>query len=332
MQWMRPAHASPNRFGPGYSPQTGYKAWRVSADTAMHARRRESEREPGSSLPPTAPVSVSHRLSAIARLVDGPSEDSSQGSGGASQTRLRPVGPRSPLGQHPSALLLHGDSALVVDLLLYALARDANPAFLWLDVPNAVGKSAPREGPIAFGWVSDEQRVTVERLEMLLPGPPLSDASVSQLIRVDEPRPVLNWLLEFVQLPEACQRILASRPTGSGPGVVAVTNIQSVMAAYTSVHVGPIVSAHIHAGYSLAVGYAVEPDRSRHDFRSAFELNGDAFNYVLRVEGSGVRDWEAHRLVCEKGDGPAPFESGAECLLADLPFVSGVFRAAAERS
>ena len=154
----------------------------------------------------------------------------------------------------PTSLIVYGPSLSVVNLTLYAFAHAANPKFLWVNI-RARNEPIFAGDPAALGWVPREQLLTFDRPEALRPNATVAAAAVSQLIAADEPTTSLNRLLEFVQLPDFTQCLLAEKPSDGRPGLLAVPNTHALTSTFTTTRVEAIIDAHVQAGYSLFVGY-----------------------------------------------------------------------------
>lgn len=231
------------------------------------------------------------------------------------------------IAQGPTSLIVYGPSLSVVNLTLYAFAHAANPKFLWVNI-RARNEPIFAGDPAALGWVPREQLLTFDRPEAIRPNATVAAAAVSQLIAADEPTTSLNRLLEFVQLPDFTQCLLAEKPSDGRPGLLAVPNTHALTSTFTTTRVEAIIDAHVQAGYSLFVGY---PERFDGHHQPAGPAR-NAFDYVFRVGGESFQSWAESRLVCEKGLADGPFRAGSEHTLLDLPFVADVFRRAhAER-
>ncbi len=160
--------------------------------------------------------------------------------------------PISPRGRR--SLIVYGPSLSVVNLTLYAFAHAANPKFLWVNI-RARNEPIFAGDPAALGWVPREQLLTFDRPEAIRPNATVAAAAVSQLIAADEPTTSLNRLLEFVQLPDFTQCLLAEKPSDGRPGLLAVPNTHALTSTFTTTRVEAIIDAHVQAGYSLFVGY-----------------------------------------------------------------------------
>ncbi|HTS32717.1 MAG TPA: hypothetical protein VMI55_02105 [Thermoplasmata archaeon] len=229
----------------------------------------------------------------------------------------------TPIIERPVSLLVYGSSLATVNLTLYALAEAANPEFLWI---NVLGRNEPPNiaDPAILGWVPRDRLLTFEESEATKVGRPVTPAGISNLIAQDEPVRDLSRLIAFLRLPDPTQCYLATEPAGGKPGLVAVPNTHRVASAWADAKVEPILEAHLHAGYSLFVGYSEVVG----DHRRPVGPGRGAFDYVFRVTGDGLHTWKESRLVCERGIPEAAFQTGSEFPLANLPFVASVFHRA----
>ena len=220
------------------------------------------------------------------------------------------------LFDRPNSVLVFGPSRPLVNLTLYALAEATTPDFQWLDI-GVPGEERPAVDPIQLGWIPEDRLWLVERPEALRPDDLTANLALFGLIRSDEPPATLTQITEFLRLPETSQRILALRPNDGRPGALAVTNAHRVMAVYPPNRVPPILALHIHAGYSVLVGYAdsAGPGRS-------------AFDFVFHLDGADVREWRKSHLVCEKGITTGPLRDGRPVALEEIPVLADVLESA----
>ncbi len=223
-------------------------------------------------------------------------------------------------GRHPAetptSAIVYGTSRPLVNLVLYALAEDANAAFHWLDVRPS-GEAPPELDPARLGWIDQRRVWTVDPLDALAPDNARANAALFELVRADEPPTTLARLSDFLRLPERMQQILAEMVSTGKPGVLAVANVHRTGKRFPDSTLGPILEAIAWAGYSLFVGYAgPEPSvRAR-------------FAHAVRVEGENPRRWRSAKLTLE-GDSPmGALRVGEPTVLADLPFVARVLERA----
>jgi len=217
----------------------------------------------------------------------------------------------------PTSLVVHGLHRPMVNLALFALAREANPNLVWMEL-RLVGEPPHPGDPVGLGWVPESQRVTIDRLDAMRPNEVFAGPAFSDLILDRPPDDTIDRLLDFLTLPEASQQLIASRPVGSAPGLVAVADAHRLISSYPSALLGPVLAAHRAAGYSLFVGYTEVPC-------PAF----DAFDYRVVIEGDRLEDWPRARVVCEHGDERGTLRTGASYRLSELPFLERTFRLAA---
>ncbi len=228
-----------------------------------------------------------------------------------------PPGPwMAGLASRPTTLLLHGPSRRVVSLGLFALAQATHPHFLWVDIRLA-GEPPAATDPTERGWVSSDRLVTIDELDRLRPNSGAKDLDVSKVLSREESTDSVGRLVSFLSLPEATQQLLTPAPAGPRPGLVAVTNTESLLGVYSPHQVGPILEAHRRAGYSLFIGYADTPGPGSR-----------TFDYVLRIDPESPRRWAEGSLHCEKGLGTGPLRAGAIQPLPEIPFIADVFRRA----
>jgi hypothetical protein len=217
------------------------------------------------------------------------------------------------LFDRPQAVLVYGPARSMVNLALFAFAEATTPVFHWLDI-GVPGEERVPADPVRLGWIPEERLWLVERPEMLRPNDLTANLALFGLIRSDEPPATVAQLVEFLRLPDFSQRILSIRPHDGRPGALAVTNANRVMAAYPPQRVPAILALHLHAGFSVLVGYADSAGPGR-----------NVFDFVFHLDGENLAEWSTSHLVCEKGITSGPLRDARPVALGDLPLLSNVF-------
>ncbi len=186
---------------------------------------------------------------------------------------------------------MYGPSSSLVNLVLFALAEEANPSFHWLDIRRS-DERPPEYDPARLGWIDERRSWTVNPFDAFAMENARANAALFELVRKDEPSATLVRLSEFLRLPDTMQRILSEAPAAGKPGVLAVANVQRAAPAFPSATLPPILDAMAWAGYSLFVGYAGPPSSARQNF-----------DHVLRVDGEAPACWRESSITLE---GPSP--------------------------
>jgi hypothetical protein len=139
--------------------------------------------------------------------------------------------------------------------------------------------------------------------------------AVQSVIRSDEPSESLRQFLEFLQLPDGSQRIIASQVPDGHPGVVAVSNANRAEGVVAAHLVPSILSVHRNAGFSVIVGYGDSPGPAR-----------DLFDFVFRLQGEDrlAPDWKTIELVCEKGISTGPLRDMRPVVLSEISLLADV--------
>lgn len=212
----------------------------------------------------------------------------------------------------PNSVFVYGDTRSLVNLTVFALAEATNPNFQWLDI-GVPDEERPPLDPVGLGWIPDARLWVVDRPDSLRPDDLSANIALFGLIRSDEPPATLVQVSEFLRLPEVSQRILASRVPDGHPGVVAVLNSHRVMAAFAPSRVPAILNVHLHAGFSVIVGYTEAAGPGR-----------DAFDFVFRLEGTGSKNWRTTHFICEKGITSGPLRDARPVTLEEIPIIANV--------
>lgn len=213
-------------------------------------------------------------------------------------------------------VLVHGRSRPLVNLLLYAVAENANPRFHWLDI-RPHGETPPHWDPVRLGWLESDRVWTADPAGGLEPDHAKANAALFELVRSDEPPETLAHLADFLRLPSPVQEILGELTGPSGSSLLAVANADRISGAFPDDTLDPILSAFEWAHCSLFVGYTGTSPRA-----------AEHFSHVLRIEGDSPTLWRSARIHFEREAAGGPGRKPGAVSPSDLPFVDRVFRKA----
>jgi hypothetical protein len=214
----------------------------------------------------------------------------------------------------PNHVFVYGPSRALVNLTIFALASNTNPEFHWVEIGSRNEPRTPCD-PVQLGWIPADRLWLVDAPEALRPNDAALRASLSDVIRPDEPVDSLRQFTEFLRLPDGSQRIIASQVPNGHPGVVVVTNAHRADCVFSADQVPSILEVHRNAGFSVMVGYGDAPGPQR-----------DLFDFVFRIEGEDKvpQDWKTNQLVCEKGIFSGPLRDLRAVPLPEIPILAEV--------
>ncbi len=216
----------------------------------------------------------------------------------------------------PSALI-HGADRSMVNLLLYALAAEADPRLHWLDV-RSDGELPSDWDPVRMGWLDARHAWSTDPERDLVPDHARANAAIFELVRSDEPPATLARLVDFLRLPDTMQRIVGEMSPAGGAHLLAVANADRIAGSFPDAVLAPILDAFEWARCSLFVGFTGRdpPGVSR-------------FTHVVRIEGGSPARWTDARITFEREALFDGLRTGGIASPADLPSVARVFRRAA---
>ncbi len=270
---------------------------------------------------------MEHERLAVSRPVSGPAEPSAPGripgrppavAPGPDRRGRSPGSPSERGPGRPGSTFLYGSSRELVNVLLFAAAREGNRTVHWLDIRTS-REPTPALDPTALGWIDEDHLWTVDPAEALAPAPDRAGAALFEVVRKDEPPETLARLTDFLRLPARIQRILAEPPTEGAPRAIAVANADRARGAFPAATLPPILEAVAGAGYALLVGFDGPPPGGRH-----------LFDTVVRVDGASVRRWTEATLVVERGRPWPGTPGGTRRPLPELPFAAEALRRATD--
>lgn len=230
---------------------------------------------------------------------------------------LPPSSPSAAVGRVPvPSVLVHGRSRPLVNLLLYAVAQNANPEFRWLDI-RAAADAPPHWDPVRLGWIESTHVWTADPVGGLEPDHVRGNAALFEVVRSDEPPETLAQLADFLRLPSKVQEILGEMtPAGDG-NVLAVANADRISESFPESTLAPILAAFAWAHCSLFVGYTGPPPHA-----------AQHFSHVVRIEGDSPTLWRNARIHFERDGLPGGSRPGSTVSPSEVPFVERVFRRA----
>lgn len=247
---------------------------------------------------------------AAPRRVDGPVHPF-----GSDRTPRSPSGPAVPAGPVAS-LLAYGTSRPLVNVLLYALAAEANPRFGWLDV-RGPGDPPSAWDPVRLGWIDRNQSWTADPDQEFLPDDPRANAALFHTARSDGSADGATSLSDLFRLPPALQRALAAIATGPEPSVLAVANSDRISEEIPAPAVASILASLRSMRCALFAGFV--GDRP---------ATADLFSNVVRIEGADPARWPEAEVVFERIDGCAAERLVRGAAPGELPFLERAFRRA----
>jgi hypothetical protein len=215
----------------------------------------------------------------------------------------------------PSALI-YGENRALVNLVLYALAEEANPRFRWLEVRSPEPSSSHWD-PVQLGWIPEGRVWSTDPTDGLAPDRARTNAAIFELVRSDEAPATLQRLADFLRLPDSMQRIFAELTPASAPHLLAVANVDRIAGSFPESTLGPILDAMEWARCSLFAGFVGgnPPVHPR-------------FTHVVRVAGTSPEHWQEAYLHFERESLFKGLRLGGVASPLDLPAVARVFRRA----
>lgn len=201
-------------------------------------------------------------------------------------------------------IYLYGPERWANNLALYALAREVNPEFVWLDVRDPDSIPEPSE-PVARGWVAEDRIHVAPDPAAMRPGEALLSESVWRVILPDEATGPVRRLGGLMRLSRVSREALGAASSGRPPAVVALSNSDKVTALYPSPpeEFQPFLQLLFDQSVSLMVAHTGPPGQ-----------NIDAFDVVLRVEAADRSAWRTAALVTVRGPSKASSRAGGRIL------------------
>jgi hypothetical protein len=199
-----------------------------------------------------------------------------------------------------------GDNPVPIHLLLWSVARKANPNALWISLLTPAELS-PLD-PIALGWVKPDH-VRFAKPESFDTPRTLPILSVLEMVQADEPQQRITLLFDFLNLPQSLQEFITEVPT-LGRNPVLVVESSERLAPYLPLDAAwatSMLRVFRENGVKVLMSYIGPPRSDRF-----------AFDHVYRFHTPAAGDWREGTIVREQGVRVPPFEMGSEVPLARL--------------
>jgi len=205
----------------------------------------------------------------------------------------------------PTSVLVWGTSRPLLNWVVYALASEADPKFIWTDVRRGDEVMTDAD-PLVHNMVPPD-RLAVVYPGQLAPNDAAANMAIAGVIRDDRPTDAVRRLVDFVRLPLSTQRLLTGVPSRSRPMVLVLSDAQHMVVFYPTATVASLVRAVVEAGAILFVTFVNTPPQSRQEFET-----------VLHVEGNDPRAWREATLRVEKGPSAGPLRGGSTHRLSEF--------------
>src|SRR5208282_2903008 len=159
--------------------------------------------------------------------------------------------------------------------------------------------------PLARHVVPESRLSLVEPDE--LQRSPDPSASLSTLVRPDEPAESIRRTLAFLRLPTHTQDLISRTSPRDTPAQFGLSNAHRLLAAFPAATVQPTLRAILDSGVTLVMTWA-----------DAAPAGSRAYDFVLGLEGGGPADWKDAVLHCVIGNSEGPVRAGRRLKLGQL--------------
>ena len=204
------------------------------------------------------------------------------------------------------SVILWGEHSVAVNLLLWTIARRANPRALWVTL--CPPEELPPHDPVALGWVHPD-RVRFLRPEQFAPSRGVETPTLVRVVRPDEPQENVTLLTDFLGLPQTLQELVPALAVEGGHPVLVVEFSERISRYYPSDHASSSALMRVirSEGVKLLSSFIGQgrPDRF-------------AFDHVYRVQSPTREEWRSSTVTREQGSPGPPFEMGVAIPLQRL--------------
>ena len=208
-----------------------------------------------------------------------------------------------------------GDSRAALGRVLYAMARDVDPEFFWLDI-RSPSDVVLEPGPIELDLIPNHRLYVTAQPSDVHPQDPIANLALSVVVRLDSPEAELGLLVDLIRLPQLTQKIMGDLDRPGGPHVLVFGNAERVREFYprTAEEVRPFLDAEIRAGVIPFYGLwgPAGPARMVADF-------------VFEVRVRDLLHWRDGALLCEKAPTGSAFHAGQAIPLTSVECLAEVF-------
>ncbi|HLN51239.1 MAG TPA: hypothetical protein VK455_04215 [Thermoplasmata archaeon] len=208
-----------------------------------------------------------------------------------------------------------GESRAAVNRVLFAVASDIDPDFVWLDIRHPTDESV-EPGPVELGWIPNGRLLFTRAPSEARPQEPVAPAAIWRIVRSDDPDHEVASYADFLRLPAVTQKIIAGLAPTSGRRALAFANSDRVREFYPRKpeEIRPFLDAELAAGVIPLYGVAGPSGPGRM-----------ALDFVLEVRTPDLRHWREGTLMCEKAPPGSAFHRGDQLPLPSIPSVAAAF-------
>ncbi|MGP8110246.1 MAG: hypothetical protein ACLQD9_06025 [Thermoplasmata archaeon] len=208
-----------------------------------------------------------------------------------------------------------GESRAAVNRVLFAVASDIDPDFVWLDIRHPTDESV-EPGPVELGWIPNGRLLFTRAPSEARPQEPVAPAAIWRIVRSDDPDHEVASYADFLRLPAVTQKIIAGLAPTSGRRALAFANSDRVREFYPRKpeEIRPFLDAELAAGVIPLYGVAGPSGPGRM-----------ALDFVLEVRTPDLRHWREGTLMCEKAPPGSAFHRGEQLPLPSIPSVAAAF-------
>ena len=212
------------------------------------------------------------------------------------------------------ATIVWGEPRALLNRVLFAMARDVDPSFFWLDIRSSPDHGL-EAGPVELGLIPSDRLYVTSQTTEVHPADPIAPRALAVVVRMDAPDAEVATLVDFLRLPQVTHKVMDGLDQPNGPHVLVFANAERVREYYprTSGEVRPYLDAELRAGVIPFYGIYGPGSEARM-----------AADFVFEVRGRDLKHWREAVLVCDKAHPGSRFRAGEKIPLGSVECLSEV--------
>jgi hypothetical protein len=140
-----------------------------------------------------------------------------------------------------------------------------------------------------------------------------AEAAAATMLKSDESSGTLEGLVEFLRMPAHAQQLISSTGRADLPSILVTANAHRLATIYSEERIAPLMKVMLESGTCQVALWA-----------DAVTAHVEMFDIILRLEGSGTKDWRNATVECSKGIPTGPLAMGRSHRLSDLQPVASI--------
>jgi hypothetical protein len=214
----------------------------------------------------------------------------------------------------PTSVFISGISRTLLKWFAFASLTPYASRVYWTDV-RLPGEILDPLDPMTVHAIREESVYALSPRDLQPDdlGARQAEVAAATMLHSDEPTNSLQGLVEFLRMPAHAQQLISSTGRMDAPSILVTANSQRLATVYSAERVAPLMRAMLESGTCQVALWAEAPTT----YTSMFDV-------ILRLEGSGPKDWRNATVQCERGISTGPLAAGKAVRLSEIETIASV--------